>query len=665
MMSKESIATFAFIAAFMMAPANAQVAGDLDGDADVDRIDQRIFQGSLGQCTGDAGFVAETDYNSNGCTDLDDYRTWVGFYKAFTPPPPCEDRTRSARSLFNTPRAPTLTISFGLKQLHFDWTAASGATHYKLFEDPDGVSGYTQVGADLPLCPPSVTLDIAVHRTNWANARYLVEACKATACTPSNEVFALSGMLQTIGYFKASNSEAGDWFGGSVALSADGNTVAVGASNEDQPAPDVGAVYVFARPGGTWSQEAYLKASTMQLDDLFGWSVALSADGNTLAATAFGEDSAATGVNGDQSDNSADAAGAVYVFARSGSTWSQQAYIKASNTGAGDSFGGVSNRSLALSADGNTLAVGAPNEDSAATGIDGNQADNSATNAGAVYVFARSGSTWLQQAYVKASNTHLNTPQGDRFGTSVALSADGNTLAVGARGEESAATGIDGNQADNSAENAGAVYVFARSGSTWSQQAYIKASNTQEFDDFYSVALSADGNTLAVGASGEDSAATGIDGNQADNSAFSAGAVYVFARSGSTWSQQAYIKASNTEGSDGFGSVALSADGNTLAVAATLEDGGVTGIDGNQADNSAASAGAVYLYTRSGATWSQQAYVKASNTGAIDNFGGSVALSTDGNTLAVGVRNEDSAATGIGGDQANNSATNSGAVYLY
>jgi hypothetical protein len=451
MMSKESIATFAFIAAFMMAPANAQVAGDLDGDADVDRIDQRIFQGSLGQCTGDAGFVAETDYNSNGCTDLDDYRTWVGFYKAFTPPPPCEDRTRSARSLFNTPRAPTLTISFGLKQLHFDWTAASGATHYKLFEDPDGVSGYTQVGADLPLCPPSVTLDIAVHRTNWANARYLVEACKATACTPSNEVFALSGMLQTIGYFKASNSEAGDWFGGSVALSADGNTVAVGASNEDQPAPDVGAVYVFARPGGTWSQEAYLKASTMQLDDLFGWSVALSADGNTLAATAFGEDSAATGVNGDQSDNSADAAGAVYVFARSGSTWSQQAYIKASNTEGSDGFG-----SVALSADGNTLAVAATLEDGGVTGIDGNQADNSAASAGAVYLYTRSGATWSQQAYVKASNTGAI----DNFGGSVALSTDGNTLAVGVRNEDSAATGIGGDQANNSATNSGAVYLY-------------------------------------------------------------------------------------------------------------------------------------------------------------------------------------------------------------
>ncbi|MFN7743791.1 MAG: FG-GAP repeat protein [Phycisphaerales bacterium] len=131
---------------------------------------------------------------------------------------------------------------------------------------------------------------------------------------------------------------------------------------------------------------------------------------------------------------------------------SQQAYVKASNTGAGDIFGS----SVALSGDGSTLAVGALYEASSATGLNGNQADNSATNAGAVYVFTRTGSTWAQQAYVKASNTGA----GDIFGRSVALSG-GSTLAVGASGEASSATGLNGNQADNSASNAGAVYVFA------------------------------------------------------------------------------------------------------------------------------------------------------------------------------------------------------------
>jgi hypothetical protein len=318
---------------------------------------------------------------------------------------------------------------------------------------------------------------------------------------------------------------------------------------------------------------------------------------------------------------------------------------------------------VALSADGNTLAVGAPWEDSNAIGVNGNQAGNSSPASGAVYVFSRSGSTWLQQAYVKASNTE----EDDTFGASVALSADGNTLAVGADREDSNAIGVNGNQADNSRTYAGAVYVFSRSGTSWSQQAYVKASNTGSFDRFgRSVALSADGNTLAVGANREDSNAIGVGGDQTDNSLADAGAVYVYSRSGSTWVQQAYVKASNTGADDNFGnSVALSADGNTLAVGAPWEDSNAIGVNGNQANNLSPGAGAVYVFSRSGSTWVQQAYVKASNTGADDYFGENVALSADGNTLAVGATREDSNANGIGGDQTNNSASNAGAVYLY
>ena len=142
----------------------------------------------------------------------------------------------------------------------------------------------------------------------------------------------------------------------------------------------------------------------------------------------------------------------MYVYTRSGTNWSQQAYIKASNTDANDYFGW----SVALSGDGSTLAVGASYEHSAATGINGNQGDNSTAGAGAVYMFTRSGSTWGQQAYIKASNTNAS----DNFGASVALSADGSTLAVGAWREASTATGINGNQADNNAPYAGAVYVY-------------------------------------------------------------------------------------------------------------------------------------------------------------------------------------------------------------
>jgi len=268
-------------------------------------------------------------------------------------------------------------------------------------------------------------------------------------------------------------------------------------------------------------QQAYVKASNTAAFDQFGFSVTLSGDGNTLAVGAILEDSAATGIGGNQADNTAADAGAVYVFARSGLIWAQQAYVKASNAGAFDQFG----ISIALSQDGNTLAVGANGEASAATGVGGNQADNTAPGAGAVYVFTRSGTAWTQRAYIKASNTGT----GDSFGSSVALSGDGNTLAVGAPVEASAAVGIGGDQANNAASLAGAVYVFTRSGTAWTQRDYVKASNTGTNDVFRSsVTISSDSSTLAVGPSREASAATGVGGNQADNTAANAGAVYVF-----------------------------------------------------------------------------------------------------------------------------------------
>ena len=133
-----------------------------------------------------------------------------------------------------------------------------------------------------------------------------------------------------------------------------------------------------------------------------------------------------------------------------------------------------------------------------------------------------------------------------------------------------------------------------------------------------------------------------------------------------SWSQQAYIKASNTETFDHFGyAIALSGDGNTLAVSAVDEDSSVTGIGGNQTDNSAESSGAVYVFTRSGSGWSQQAYIKANNTEAFNVFGWAVALSGDGITLAVGAWGEESNAIGIGGDQTDNSEFDAGALYLY
>jgi hypothetical protein len=412
----------------------------------------------------------------------------------------------------------------------------------------------------------------------------------------------------------------------------------------------------------TFGQQGYVKASNTSMNAEFGDALALSSDGSTLAVAAVRDASSARGVGGNQSDRSVANSGAVYIFTRKGTTWAQQAFVKASNTGENDFFGA----SIALSADGSTLAVGAEGESSAATGIGGDQLDNSKVNSGAVYVFTRTDAQWSQQAYVKASNTDA----GDIFGLDVALSSDGSTLAVGAEGEASSASGIDGNQADNSGRLTGAVYVFSRTDSTWTQQAYIKASNANANDFFgVSLALSADGSTLAVGACFEASSAKGIDGDQGDNTSPNSGAAYVFRRAGATWMQEAYVKASNAGVADNFGfSVALSPNGAILAVGADGEESAAIGIDGSQTDNSASASGAVYVFKRAGATWIQQAYVKPSNTNSSDVFGISVALSSDATgvtTLMVGAQGEDSSAVGIDGNQLDNSTSAAGAAYVF
>ena len=481
---------------------------------------------------------------------------------------------------------------------------------------------------------------------------------------------ALHAAIAQQAYLKASNTHSFSHFlGYEVAISGDtlivgavgdsSNATGVNGNQNDRSAFGAGAAYVFVRNGPNWVQQAYLKASNAEAGDNFGGSVAIS--GNTVVVAAPSEDSSASG---DQADNSASSAGAVYVFVRQGTSWTQQAYLKASNPGGqpaenmyGDNFGW----SVAISGD--VLIVGAPFEGSSATGINGDQTDDSAKEAGAAYIFVRDGTNWTQQAYLKASNAEGvppgDTTFGDRFGWSVAVS--GQTAVVGAPNERSNTTGVNGDQSDNSAPDAGAAYVFVKSGSNWTQQAYLKASNTGGNDRFgTSIAIS--GNTVLVGALLEDSNATGVNGDQTDDSAKEAGAAYVFVREGNDWSQQAYLKASNTGAEDNFGdSVAIS--GNTVVVGAPYEDSNATGVNGNQNNNSASWGGAGYVFVREGARWLQQAYLKASNTGEGDVFGHAVAIL--GGTVLVGAPQEDSQARGVNGNQNDNGAEAAGAAYVF
>ena len=212
-----------------------------------------------------------------------------------------------------------------------------------------------------------------------------------------------------------------------------------------------------------------------------------------------------------------------------------------------------------------------------------------------------------------ASSQNVISPtdasDGDSFGGAVALSADGKTLAVGALYDD-----VSGNK------DQGSVTVYGRSGKSWTEEKVL-VSDTGNAEDWfgYSVALSADGNTLAVGAVYAD-----VNGNKDQ------GAVSVFARSGGAWSLQKTLNISGGTAGDLFGyAVALSADGSTLAVGAISDD-----------VNANVDQGSVSVFARTGAAWKEQQVITLDNGAASGNFGWSVSLSTDGNTLAAGGPNQ-------------------------
>jgi len=375
-------------------------------------------------------------------------------------------------------------------------------------------------------------------------------------------------------YVKASNTDASDQFGNAVAV--DGDTMVVGASGEasgdgtqgDDQNFRAGAAYVFVRSGDTWVQQAYLKAPVPDPEDQFGYAVAVS--GDTIVVGAPREDSGATGVGGDQTLNGAANAGAAYVFVRSGSSWSLQAYLKASDTTAGDWFGS------AVAVDDDTALVGAREAD-APSGFP--------SEAGVAYAFVRTGTVWAEQAILFAP---LGTPATDGFGGAIAL--DGDTALIGA---------------SNSTSGAGSASVFRRAGPVWSEEARLTGSPLVSNAGFgFSVDLR--GELAIVGAPFESSGAS------------DSGSAYVFRRTGTTWSQRAFLKASNFQTDDNFGS-SVAIRGDTWVVGAWGEDGRSNGIGGDPSLNGKANSGALYVFEPTGgAGWQQLTYVKASLSGAGD-----------------------------------------------
>jgi len=474
----------------------------------------------------------------------------------------------AARAAGVPPAAPTVAISADTKEIEFAWPAVADASYYVVRERANAAAPFVAISERIPqrLVGSLVRFSrpVAVHRHEWLTTEYIVEACGTTGfplCSRTIPQGVATLELDAVGRVEARNVDSGDRFGYAIAASADGTTVAVGAPYED---------------------------------------------------------CSCVGVNPEVLDNAATEAGAVYIFVKTASGWTQQALIKAAAVASNDFFG----MTVALSGDGNTLAVGAPIK---------------YLSPGEVYVFVRAGSVWKQKAVLTPSNGDLS----DLFGSALALSQDGAILAVGASGEDSSGTGTTATGLDNDESGSGAVYVFSRAanGQSWSQSAFIKGSHSDSGDLFgVAVALDARGNTLAVGAERE----------------ASTGAVDIYDRnSAGAWSPASYVHLSASNDDDLFGSaVALSGDGLRLAVGAVGEDGG------------AAESGAAYVFTRSGPKWIQDDSIKASNVSAGDYFGGALALDERGYTLAVSARFEDGSAAGVSGSP-DEFLQDAGATFLF
>jgi hypothetical protein len=387
----------------------------------------------------------------------------------------------------------------------------------------------------------------------------ILASAHAAAAQPSR---AASSSFLHEAQLPAPDGAVDDFFGFSVSVS--GNTAVVGAQQDDTAAgTNAGSAYVFVRSGTIWTLQQKLLASDAAAGDNFGWSVTIAGDRIVVGAVS---DDTAGGAN----------AGSAYVFVRTGTTWSEQQKLVASDGAADDGFGYVASIS------GDTVVVGAFSDDTAA-GI----------NAGSAYVYVLSGGTWTQQQKLTASDG----ASGDVFGVSV--SASGDTAVVGALQADTAA-GVD----------AGAAYVFVRSGTTWTQQQKLVASDAAASDQLGS-SVTVSGDTAVAGARFDD--APGQE---------NAGSAYVFVRSATTWTQQQKLMPSDGAAFDLFG-WSVSVEGDTLVVSAPGND--TAGGD---------DAGSAYVFGRFGTFWTEHRSLMAPDGALEDQLGFSISLS--GDTVVAG-----------------------------
>lgn len=400
-------------------------------------------------------------------------------------------------------------------------------------------------------------------------------------------------------YAKAPVAVPNEGFGAAVAASGDAVVVGGGADR----------VVIFRRAADAWARETEIEAPSGSVGE-FGKSVAI--DGDTVIVGALR---------------------AAYVYAYDGSVWTQEDTLAAANND--DAFG------VAVGVAGDTAVVGSSSDSSRIP------------SSGAAFVFVRNGAQWTEQDVLKASNPG----NGDSFGSSVAI--DGDFVVVGARGEDSDSTGVDGSQTDNfeTAADSGAAYVFSRDAGDWSEVAYLKSPETIRGGAF-AWAVDVFGATVVVGAPGGD------DGH---------GEAHVFSDSVTTWRYEETLNSPNLGADDVFGQ-SVGIDRINIVVGAGGEDGSATGVrivtPGATYDDDLPDSGAAYVFVNENGGWTPRFYTKARNADRSDYFGGQRgslgnAVAISGDTVVVGAPGEDSNAIDVGGNGGDNSVPASGAAYIF
>lgn len=383
-------------------------------------------------------------------------------------------------------------------------------------------------------------------------------------------LFSVAGAQELV-ELNASDAASRDVFGQSISIS--GQSILIGAPGDNHNGGNSGSAYLFDNGGSAWVEGARLNAADSVTADSFGLSVGLSGD------------LAVIGARGDDHVNqSGNDEGSAYVFLRTGTSWAEEAKLVALSPAPGDYFG----QSVSISND--TIAVGAPH------------ADNIGADAGAVYVFVRSGTSWSQEAVLTASDG----ADKDLFGFSVWI--DGDTLLVGAARD------------DDGGSNSGSAYVFVRTGTSWNQEAKLVATDAAAKDAF-GRSVTCSGDTAVIGAHADDDAG------------LNSGSAYVYTRSGSIWTESAKLLPSDGQARAAFG-WAVSIEADTIVVGAQGKSDAGT------------SSGAAYVFVGGGTSWSQSLKLVPSESVSADFFGSSVALS--GGRVVVGAAWDDDAGRNSG-----------------